>query len=541
MSMKHFFCTALGIMSLGASLAAHSAVCSYSLVSEWNTGFTATVTITNNTPTKIQGWELGWQFATNKVAHFYNANIVGANPYKASALGWNSDIKPGGSVSFGFNGVKNGGPAEKPVLTGSLCGNQPSSVKSSSVASSSLPGCVSQCNWYGKTYKLCETAATGWGWEHNANCVSRAACSGLSAPLGIITVCPVPVTSSSLRSSASSLSSIAYTSASARSSAETIFNSSQRSSTPSSSHIVSSANIYSRASSSSVASSIAVGELTREQASRMLIGTFQRVVNGAEASPGTAVVNNVTYDYSVQVSYLVNSVLSRSFVSDDYWVAEDQCDLNGVKTDVYLLPPAGSCPANAVAHVTYSKLSDTHLREITYCDDTVRSTTDYLKLQNTAGFNFGAMTFAAPGYPAFSTSTGVCGSTYLFNMHVASSLPLPPELGGLTMANKNKYVFISSRAPLGDQYLNVRFQMWGIESAADVTPGTYQLVQGIGAKGDFNAVVEIGANGEAATSYNFASGTLSVSAYSATSFVVSYQLQTVDGEQVEGTTALSLD
>jgi parallel beta-helix repeat protein len=52
----------------------------------------------------------------------------------------------------------------------------------------------SACNWYGTTYPLCVTTASGWGWEDNKSCISRSTCSGQPAPYGIV---GGPVSSSS--------------------------------------------------------------------------------------------------------------------------------------------------------------------------------------------------------------------------------------------------------------------------------------------------------------------------------------------------------
>ena len=34
------------------------------------------------------------------------------------------------------------------------------------------------CNWYGTTYPVCCNTASGWGWENNASCISKATCTG---------------------------------------------------------------------------------------------------------------------------------------------------------------------------------------------------------------------------------------------------------------------------------------------------------------------------------------------------------------------------
>ena len=218
--------TLAGILSLGIAAANQSqaAICSYTVTNEWNTGFTGSITVTNNGTSAIDGWNLGWQYSQNKITSSWNATLAGANPYSASALSWNSNIQPGQSVSFGFQGDKNGGSAEVPVVTGAVCnGNSvsssskssvitsssvaTSSVTNSSVVNSSVASSVTssistgykQCNWYGQIVPLCVTTQSGWGYENNASCVALSTCSTQPAPYG-----PIGGSSSSVASSKSS-------------------------------------------------------------------------------------------------------------------------------------------------------------------------------------------------------------------------------------------------------------------------------------------------------------------------------------------------
>src|SRR6187551_2099062 len=76
---------------------AQSANCSYSISNEWNTGATGAITITNTSTTAINGWTVGWQYATNRITSSWNVNLTGSNPYSASNIGWNGTIPPGQS------------------------------------------------------------------------------------------------------------------------------------------------------------------------------------------------------------------------------------------------------------------------------------------------------------------------------------------------------------------------------------------------------------------------------------------------------------
>jgi cellulase/cellobiase CelA1 len=85
----------------------------YVIASQWGNGFTANVSITNNTGTAVNGWTLNWTHAAGQqVTSAWNAtvtqtvnNVTASNP----AGHWNGTIPAnGGSVSFGFQGTHTG-------------------------------------------------------------------------------------------------------------------------------------------------------------------------------------------------------------------------------------------------------------------------------------------------------------------------------------------------------------------------------------------------------------------------------------------------
>ena len=129
---------------LATTAQAVSASCTYTVDSEWPNGFTASITIKNDTGAPINNWSVNWQYNTNRVTNLWNANLSGSNPYAATNLGWNGTIPPGQTVEFGFQGVTNGGTVESPTVNGAACaGGTPSSssssVVSSAPSSSSVP------------------------------------------------------------------------------------------------------------------------------------------------------------------------------------------------------------------------------------------------------------------------------------------------------------------------------------------------------------------------------------------------------------------
>lgn len=82
-----------------------------------------------------------------------------------------------------------------------------SSNSSTSSSSSSTPDARAQCNWYGTLYPLCESTASGWGWENSESCVGAESCSAQPDPYGIVGGSASSSTSRSSSSSSSSHSS----------------------------------------------------------------------------------------------------------------------------------------------------------------------------------------------------------------------------------------------------------------------------------------------------------------------------------------------
>jgi endoglucanase len=131
-----------GIVGVGAAIAVSqgaSASCTYSIQSDWNSGFVANITIKNDTGAPINGWNVSWQYSANRMSNGWSANYAGSNPYTATNMPWNGSIGVGQSVTFGFQGVKNNSAAaERPTVTGAACNGGGSSAVSSSSRSSSI-------------------------------------------------------------------------------------------------------------------------------------------------------------------------------------------------------------------------------------------------------------------------------------------------------------------------------------------------------------------------------------------------------------------
>lgn len=222
-----------GLFASHSSLA-QNASCKYVVNNAWGAGATASIEITNNGTTALNGWSVNWNYVNNRITGSWNATLSGSNPYSASNLSWNGSVQPGETVSFGMQ-VATNGAVETPLVTGAICGassatssvnssvvssSVPSSVRSSSLSSvnsSSLPSSSSvissssvaacsgtqQCNWYGSVYPLCAATQSGWGYENNQSCISRATCTSQPSPFGV-TGGNCGQSSSSLTSSVSS-------------------------------------------------------------------------------------------------------------------------------------------------------------------------------------------------------------------------------------------------------------------------------------------------------------------------------------------------
>ncbi|MGB7539746.1 MAG: cellulase family glycosylhydrolase [Anaerolineales bacterium] len=112
----------------GAS-ATGTALCTvaYTNQNDWGSGFTATVVITNNGSTPINGWTLAWTFSGNQIiTNLWNGSYTQSGAaVTVRNLSYNGAIGAGGgSVSFGFNAGYSGANATPSgfALNGTICG-----------------------------------------------------------------------------------------------------------------------------------------------------------------------------------------------------------------------------------------------------------------------------------------------------------------------------------------------------------------------------------------------------------------------------------
>jgi cellulose 1,4-beta-cellobiosidase len=110
--------TALAVAPGDVGLAAVPCTVDYKVQNQWDTGFTAAVTITNNSAAK-SSWSLKWSYAGNqKVTNFWNSKISqSGTAVTAANESYNGTLATGGSTSFGFQGTYSGTNAVPTTFT----------------------------------------------------------------------------------------------------------------------------------------------------------------------------------------------------------------------------------------------------------------------------------------------------------------------------------------------------------------------------------------------------------------------------------------
>ncbi|MEW2400576.1 glycoside hydrolase family 6 protein [Streptomyces sp. NPDC046862] len=90
----------------------------YKIQNQWDSGFTASVTVTNNGAAK-SSWAVKWSYAGNqKITSGWNAKLSqSGTAVTAANESYNGPMSTGGSVSFGFNGTYSGSNAIPATFT----------------------------------------------------------------------------------------------------------------------------------------------------------------------------------------------------------------------------------------------------------------------------------------------------------------------------------------------------------------------------------------------------------------------------------------
>ncbi|GAB2793547.1 cellulose 1,4-beta-cellobiosidase [Streptomyces chlorus] len=110
--------TAYAVVPDGVGAAAVPCTVAYQVQNQWDTGFTASVTVTNLGAAK-SSWAVKWSYAGNqRVTSGWNAKITqsGSNVTAANES-YNGTLATGGSTSFGFQGTYSGSNAIPATFT----------------------------------------------------------------------------------------------------------------------------------------------------------------------------------------------------------------------------------------------------------------------------------------------------------------------------------------------------------------------------------------------------------------------------------------
>ncbi len=110
--------TAFAVVPGDAGAAAVPCTVDYTVQNQWDTGFTASVTVTNNGAAK-SSWAVKWSYAGNQqVTSGWNAKITqsGANVTAANES-YNGTLASGGSATFGLQGSYSGSNAVPDTFT----------------------------------------------------------------------------------------------------------------------------------------------------------------------------------------------------------------------------------------------------------------------------------------------------------------------------------------------------------------------------------------------------------------------------------------
>ncbi|WP_433727942.1 cellulose-binding domain-containing protein [Actinoplanes sp. CA-051413] len=111
----------LSVMTMTAHAAAAGCQVSYTVGSQWQGGFGASVAVTN-LGDPINGWTLRWSFGAGQtVGQAWNATVTQSGAtVTAAGVSYNAALATGASASFGFNGTWTG---SNPVPTGFTLNN----------------------------------------------------------------------------------------------------------------------------------------------------------------------------------------------------------------------------------------------------------------------------------------------------------------------------------------------------------------------------------------------------------------------------------
>ncbi|MFD6419843.1 glycosyl hydrolase family 18 protein [Streptomyces sp. NPDC060194] len=104
--------------------AAASATATYTKTQDWGSGFEGKWTVKNTGTTNLASWTVEWTFPTGtQVTSSWDADVTrSGQTWTAKNKSWQTNLAPGASVTFGFNGSGPGAPSDCKLNGGSCDG-----------------------------------------------------------------------------------------------------------------------------------------------------------------------------------------------------------------------------------------------------------------------------------------------------------------------------------------------------------------------------------------------------------------------------------
>jgi cellulose 1,4-beta-cellobiosidase len=150
--------TLIAVAAQSPAAAASTCAVNYTVESQWNTGFSVNITITNNGPA-VSSWDLAWTFGGDQQITDLWSGVLTQSGENVSVANesYNGSIASGGNTSFGFNGSYSGTDATPAqfTLNGQVC-----SGGSGGTTTSSSPSTTPSSTGTGSTSPSPSTSAS---------------------------------------------------------------------------------------------------------------------------------------------------------------------------------------------------------------------------------------------------------------------------------------------------------------------------------------------------------------------------------------------
>ncbi|MDQ7907162.1 cellulose binding domain-containing protein [Phytohabitans sp. ZYX-F-186] len=119
--------TVAAAAAVAVATPASAATATFARTSSWGTGYEAKFTVTNDTSTTINGWNVQFDLPSGStMGTYWDALLTSSGQHHTfTNRSWNGTLAPGGTASFGFIVTGNGDPTNCTVNGGSCAGGGP--------------------------------------------------------------------------------------------------------------------------------------------------------------------------------------------------------------------------------------------------------------------------------------------------------------------------------------------------------------------------------------------------------------------------------